>query len=124
MSTASSAQSPAPSARPARLPPSGPGNISGKMVRIVARHMARQFAPFWRTWKRADRAHPLISAQQNALPPPTERSQSLAFRAQRRGPPPAARGPHCFELQLRPCVLRHLGLTGPFLIFLLPNPPP
>jgi hypothetical protein len=25
---------------PARLRPSGPGNISGKMVRTIARHMA------------------------------------------------------------------------------------
>ena len=39
MSTASSVHRPAASALPARLKPSGPGNISGKMVRMVARHM-------------------------------------------------------------------------------------
>ncbi len=39
MSTASSVHRPAASALPARLTPSGPGNISGKMVRMVARHM-------------------------------------------------------------------------------------
>src|SRR5262249_40225886 len=39
MSTASSVHRPAVSALPARLKSSGPGNISGKMVRMVARHM-------------------------------------------------------------------------------------
>jgi len=39
MSTASSVHSLAASALPARLAPSGPGNISGKMVRMLARHM-------------------------------------------------------------------------------------
>src|SRR5262245_64672077 len=39
MATASSVHRPAASALPARLKPSGPGNISGKMVRMVARHM-------------------------------------------------------------------------------------
>ena len=34
-------RAPAASALPARLTPSGPGNISGKMVRTVARHMAQ-----------------------------------------------------------------------------------
>ena len=40
MSIASSDHSPAFSAFPARLMPSGPGNISGNMVRTDARHMA------------------------------------------------------------------------------------
>src|SRR5260221_714591 len=39
ISTASRLQRLAASALPARLKPSGPGNISGKMVRTVARHM-------------------------------------------------------------------------------------
>src|SRR6476646_8164655 len=39
MSIAASAHLPSPSAFPARLNPKGPGNISGKMVRTVARHM-------------------------------------------------------------------------------------
>ena len=40
MSMASSDHRPALSARPARLTPSGPGNISGKIVSTVARHIA------------------------------------------------------------------------------------
>src|SRR5579885_3182551 len=39
MSCASSDQMPEASALTARLTPSGPGNISGKIVRTVARHM-------------------------------------------------------------------------------------
>src|SRR4051812_36304481 len=38
ISTASSAHTPSVNARPARLSPSGPGNISGKSVSAVARH--------------------------------------------------------------------------------------
>ena len=41
MSCASSDQTPAASALPARLSPSGPGNISGNSVRMVARHIVR-----------------------------------------------------------------------------------
>src|SRR5581483_4368527 len=40
ISTMSSAQAPAASALPARLKPSGPGNISGKMLRTEARHIS------------------------------------------------------------------------------------
>src|SRR5579863_5703506 len=47
ISTTSSAQVPAVKALPARLAPKGPGNVSGKMVRTLARHMSvvlrRQF---------------------------------------------------------------------------------
>src|SRR5665647_2584827 len=43
MSIGSSDQMPVASALPARLMPSGPGNISGKSVRIDARHMAIAF---------------------------------------------------------------------------------
>src|SRR5262245_21545742 len=39
MSTASNAHTPAASALHAKLKPSGPGNISGTMVSMVARHM-------------------------------------------------------------------------------------
>src|SRR2546423_112457 len=38
MSTGSSAHSPFCNARPARLTPTGPGNISGKIVSTVAHH--------------------------------------------------------------------------------------
>src|SRR5579859_4070416 len=40
ISTTSSAQAPAVSALPARLTPSGPGNMSGKMLRTEARHIS------------------------------------------------------------------------------------
>src|ERR1700728_1424024 len=40
MSTAASDHRPRAAALPARLSPSGPGNMPGKMVRTVARHMA------------------------------------------------------------------------------------
>src|SRR5271163_747847 len=40
ISTTSSAQAPDAKALPARLPPSGPGNMSGKMVRTLARHIS------------------------------------------------------------------------------------
>src|SRR3984957_2456156 len=40
MSTTSSDHAPIANALPARLAPSGPGNISGKMVRTLARHIS------------------------------------------------------------------------------------
>ena len=45
ISTTSSDQAPAARALPARLAPNGPGNMSGKMVRTLARHMVSASRP-------------------------------------------------------------------------------
>ncbi len=73
MFTASSAQRPACSARPAREWPSGPGNISGNRVRTEARQVIG-----------AHSAHPAASTSEQAAPHPHLREAEVTTTPARR----------------------------------------